>query len=215
MTDYTQLITSEHRKPKFQALVEAITQPWNDTQDVLFSFPDIFYLFNATKIRLDILGIWIGLSRNIQTPLNVYFSLDTDLLGFNQGSWKGPFDPAEGIVSLDDATYLKALLIKIQENRWDGTIESWQAIMDSVFHGTNTRVFMADRQDMSFTVCFAGARPSAILIGLIKQGILMKPAGVRIKDYIASSVESTPIFGFDVQNSNISGFDTGSWSMSI
>lgn len=134
--DYTGKITSEHAdKPKYMAMVEAVSQCFLDTSQVAAGLPDDFDLDLATDAQLDDVGLWVGISRNIPTPLtNVYFAFDTPGLGFDQGSWKGPFDPDNGITTLDNETYRSLLRAKIGANHWDGTLESSKAILDLIFN---------------------------------------------------------------------------------
>nr|WP_314614272.1 DUF2612 domain-containing protein [uncultured Pseudomonas sp.] len=134
--DYTGKITSEHAdKPKYMAMVEAVSQCFLDTNQVASGLPDDFDLDLATDAQLDDVGLWVGISRNIPTPLtNVYFALDTPGLGFDQGAWKGPFDPDNGITILDNETYRSLIRAKIGANHWDGTLESSKAILDLIFN---------------------------------------------------------------------------------
>lgn len=140
LTDYTGLITSQHKpRPKFMATVEALTQPLVDLQNLLASMPGKFDLDTASDAQLDDVGLWVGISRNVPVPLaGVYFSLDTDGLGFDQGSWKGPFDPDAGLTRLDNETYRLVLRAKIGANHWDGTLESSAAILNSIFGNPGT-----------------------------------------------------------------------------
>ncbi|MEK6319934.1 MAG: DUF2612 domain-containing protein, partial [Burkholderia gladioli] len=102
LDDYTSLITSEHQpQPRFMALVGALVSPLVDQMNVVASMPALFDLDNAVGDQLDKVGEWVGLSRQVSTPLTgVYFSFDIVDLGFDQGTWKGPFDPDTGLVSL-------------------------------------------------------------------------------------------------------------------
>ncbi|MGC7970039.1 DUF2612 domain-containing protein, partial [Salmonella enterica] len=70
------------------------------------TLPFDFDLDQAIGVQLDAVGEWVGISRNITVPLaGVYFSFDIAGLGFDQGVWKGPFDPDTGLTTLDDDTY--------------------------------------------------------------------------------------------------------------
>ena len=214
VSDYTSLVTSEHAdKPKFMAMVAAVSQCFVDQQNELEAFVNDFDLDEAIGAQLDILGKWVGISRNIETPISgVYFSLDTSGVGFDQGVWQGPFDPSSGIVSMDDETYRLVIRAKIAANHWDGTIGAAASILSSVF-GSNTFVFIEDNQDMTMTVGLSGNLPSALFIALFGGGYIpLKPEGV-LANYIVTSSSGSPIFGFDVENSYISGFDVGAWSV--
>lgn len=212
ISDYVGLITTEHsNRPKFMAMVEAVVQPMIDAVNASQGLPADFDLGKAVGAQLDVVGLWVGISRRVSTPLvGVYFSLDTTGVGFDQGVWKGPFDPDSGVVQLDDDTYRILIRAKIGANRWDGTLSGSKAILDLVFSGS-TYVFIQDNQDMSMTICVSGEPPSAIALALLTGGYIpIKPEGVRVDYYVVTTIES-PLFGFDVSNEYISGFDQGSW----
>lgn len=211
--DYKGKITSEHSdKPKYMAMVEAVSQCFLDTNQVAAGLPDDFDLDLANDAQLDDVGLWVGVSRSIPTPLaNVYFALDTPDLGFDEGAWKGPFDPDNGITVLDNETYRSLIRAKIGANHWDGTLEQSRAVLDLVFSG-DTYAFIQDNQDMTISIGMAGNPPSAIEWALITGGyITPKPQSVDVKYYYSAST-SGPLFGFDVSNQYIAGFDQGSWS---
>lgn len=59
----------------------------------------------------------------------------------------------------------------------------------------------------------SGKIPSEIFMSLLTGGYIpLKPSGVRAT-YLVVSVDSTPMFGFDVDNEYISGFDRSSWGV--
>lgn len=213
ITKYTDRITSEHnRQQDFMAVVEVLAKPMVDLQNLLGSMPGKFDLDAAVDAQLDDVGLWVGISRNVPVPLaGVYFSFDIDGLGFDQGNWKGPFDPDTGLTRLDDDTYRLVIRAKIGANHWDGTLGSSKAILDSIFGG-GTFVFIQDNQDMTMTIGIAGKIPSAVFLALLANGIIpLKPEGVGVKFTIVTSVDGAAIFGFDVQNDLIAGFDVGAW----
>lgn len=132
---YLDLITAFHRgKPKFSAMVDAVSRCFVGAQDSYGRMVPAYDLDDAVGVQLDAVGEWVGISRNVRTPLEgVYFSLDSAGLGFEQGVWQGPFDPDTGITSLDDETYRVLIRAKIGANHWDGTLESSAAILNSIF----------------------------------------------------------------------------------
>lgn len=209
--DYTELITSQHRdKPKFRTLVGAVSECFSTVAALHLELVGKFDIDTAVGDQLDIIGQWVGLSRKIRAALLVYFSFDTAGLGFDEGNIKGPFDTSTGLVSLDDDTYRVMLKAKIGANHWDGTMPALTAVYSTAFAGTGSSVFAVDNQDMSMDFYIAGKDPSALMSELLKGGYFpLKPVGVRINGYTKSSVSGAPIFGFDIQNEKISGFDTG------
>lgn len=213
LTDYTGLVTSAHnQKPRFMATLAALAQPMVDLTALLESMPGKFDLDTAVGEQLDAVGRWVGISRNVPVTLNdVYFSLDIEGLGFDQGSWKGRFDPDTGLTRLDDETYRLVIRAKIGANHWDGTLESTRDILNTIFRG-GTYVFVQDNQDMTMTVGIAGIIPSAVFLALLSNGFIpLKPEGVRIRFTIVTSHNGSPLFGMDVNNDLIAGFDTGAW----
>ncbi|MBN3744603.1 DUF2612 domain-containing protein [Burkholderia sp. Se-20373] len=217
LTDYTALITSEHRNlPKFAAVLGALVQPLVDQLNVLQSMPGKFDLDVAVGDQLDTIGVWVGVSRRIRTPLTgVYFSFDIAGLGFDQGAWKGPFDPDTGLTILDDDTYRLVIRAKIGANHWDGTLEQSAAILNSIFDA-DTHVFIEDHQDMSMTIGIAGKVPPATFLALLSGGYIpLKPEGVRVNYTIVTTVDGSPLFGFDMSNQLVAGFDVGAWSRPV
>jgi hypothetical protein len=214
VSDYTSLITSEHAdKPNFMAMVAAVAQCFVDQQSLLLSIPDEFDLDNAVGVQLDAVGLWVGIGREITTPLTgVYFSLDIPGLGFDQGVWQGPFDPDTGVTSLDDGTYRTLIRAKIGANHWDGTLDSSADILDSIFPD-GTYAFIQDNGDMSITIGIAGVVPSTLFLALLSGGYIpLKPEAVRVAYYLVTSTPGAPIFGFDIENEYIGGFDAGAWA---
>ncbi|MCM2544889.1 DUF2612 domain-containing protein [Burkholderia glumae] len=217
LNDYTALITSEHQpRPKFMAVVAALVSPVVDQQNVLASMPALFDLDAAVGDQLDIVGQWVGIARQVSTRLTgIYFSLDVAGLGFDQGAWKGPFDPDTGLTSLDDDTYRIVIRAKIGANHWDGTLAQSAAILNSIFDD-GTFAFIEDHQDMSMTVGISGKVPSAVFLALIAGGYIpLKPEGVRVDYTIVTSVDDAPLFGFDMTGPYVSGFDVGAWGTPI
>jgi hypothetical protein len=213
IAQYTGLVTSEHaQQPNFLAVLSMAVQPLADLQAVLTALPSEFSIQTAVGAQLDIVGLWVGQSRYLAEPLtNVYFSWDTTGLGWDQGNWQGPYDPSTGLVALPDDQYRQLLLAKIANNQWDGTIPGAYEFMDPVFPG-NT-FFIQDRQDMGMYVGVTGSAPlTAVTYALLTGGYLtVQPAGVKIFNFVTPSVLGAPLFGFDVENSTISGFDVGVW----
>ena len=104
---YEDLIVPEHQgQPNFTATVDLSCQPYVDEQNLLANYDLLFDLDVAVGAQLDAVGVRIGRSRQVTTPLTgVYFAWDTAGLGWDQGYWQGEFDPSTGVTSLDDATY--------------------------------------------------------------------------------------------------------------
>ncbi|MDN5680730.1 MAG: DUF2612 domain-containing protein, partial [Ewingella sp.] len=137
MSKYTDLITNYHSlKPLYFQHIDLITRPFTDISVALNGMLNQFDLDKAVGEQLDIIGLWIGRQRTVSTPIsNVYFSWDTDGVGFDQGSWQGPHDPHNGYTSLGDDTYRLVLKAQIAINRWDGTVGGLEGLLDLIFVG--------------------------------------------------------------------------------
>jgi hypothetical protein len=214
LTDYTSLITSEHQSaPQFMAMVSVLAQWAVDRRTLLASIQALYDIDTAVGQQLDRVGEWVGISRNLSLPLTgVYFSLDTTGLGFDQGTWKGPFDPSTGLVSLPDDQYRILLYATIAANNWDGSVPSAYVAWNTIFAPLGYTILIADNQDMTMNVALVGPTPDAVTLALFTGGYLnLRPAGVGITNYYLPSVPGSPVFGFDVGNAAIAGFDSGGW----
>jgi hypothetical protein len=208
------LITSKFAtKPKFMNMVAATVQPLADLVTQLSKIPSLFDLDTAVGQQLDWVGEWIGVTRFIQTPLvGVYFAFDTSGVGFDQGSWFGPYNPSTGVTQLDDNTYRLLLYAKIAANHWDGTVPSAYAAWADLFPASAFTVLIEDLGGMHMQYALLGSLPDALTLALFTGGYLaLKPSGVQIDAYLVPSVPSAPYFGFDAQNTAVAGFDTGAW----
>lgn len=226
-------------KPKYVALMTALLTPMADLEAFLSTLNAQFDVDSAIGAQLDVVGQWVGMSRFVNEPLtNVYFSLDTQNLGFDQGSWFGPYDPTEGLTELDDDTYRKLIYAKIEINNWDGTLPGTVPIILKLFDletpvpgayqldlnftldsstlaatAAQTNFFVYDNNDMSITIGITGLVPPAVFLAVLAAGYLpLHPGGVLVNYYI-SSADNTPLFALDQNGVSMAGFDNGSWGV--
>jgi len=203
---------------KFVAEVYALVAPGAALKAFNDEMRTLFDVTTAEGVQLDKIGEWIGLSRRIQAPLSgIYFSWDTEGLGWDQGVWLGPFDPVEGLVSLDDPTYRVMLLAKIASNQWDGTLEMARRALQTIVDlaGSDVFLYMQDGQDMTFTIALAGGLPNLLYRSLILDGYIpFKPEGVRMDTFVVS-VDGAALFGFDAMTDRIAGWDVGAWGVTV
>lgn len=226
MTDtlnYTQLIAWEHRnQPNYNATVALTVEGDVDCQNLLARFATLFDVDTAVGQQLDFTGQWIGRTRVIQIPLNIFFSFDIAGLGFDEGYWYSPFDIATGSFSLPDLQYRILLKATIAANYWDGTIPGAVAAWDKLLLPFGFTMLMQDYGDMTMAIAIVGGPLDTITQALFTTGELdLKPAGVLLYHIIPSVNPGgnvpggTPYFGFDVENPSISGFDLGAWGLVI
>lgn len=215
VTSYTDLVTSEHAdKAKFMAMVAASVQPIVEVGNLISQLTLLYDLDSAVGVQLDAVGEWVGRTRFLETPLiGVYFSLDTGGVGFDEGTWLGPYDPTTGLTALPDDAYRTLLRAKILANLWDGTVPGAYDAWNTVFGSTGYQVIIQDNGDMSMAVGIYGTLPDAVTLALFTGGYLnLKPAGVRITFYAVPTLADVPFFGFDAESAGISGFDLGGFA---
>lgn len=212
INQYTGLVTSEHnQKSKFMALIAASLQPFVDLQNNTNSIQSLFDVETAVGDQLDKLGQWIGVSRNITTPIaGVYFSFGVAGQGWGQGTWFNPLDAIGGLTILPDDSYRILVKATIAENSWDGTIPGAYAIWALVFALEPFQILIQDNLDMTITiVLLTSSVIDAVALALITGGyIVMRPAGVRITGY---NQVAAPVFGFGAQTATVAGWGTGNW----
>lgn len=217
--NYIDLITSANKgQPKYTEMLAAVGAPMFSLQRRTLEAPSLYDIDLAAGAQLDVLGQWIGLGRTLTAPIEgVYFSWNTEGLGWNEGVWRGPFDPETGVVSLDDETYRVFLKSKIAVNNWDGRGSQWRELMSFAFAGTGTVVDYVDNQDMSIDVIVSGVPPSKLMLELMKRGYLsVKPCGVRIGGIFTTSQSGTPVFSWNANNTDtFGGWNSGSWAAAL
>ncbi|XTZ36835.1 DUF2612 domain-containing protein [Salmonella enterica] len=188
MSRYTELITNFNRQDnKFVDHVDLITRPL-DISTVTNRILRAFNIDTATGKQLDIIGLWIGRTREVQQLITgVYFSWDTEGLGYEQGVWKGPFDPDYGYTTLSDETYRIILKAKIAINSWNGQNDTLPPIIDAALAGSGISMQVIDNQDMTISIKItadgAVSDLSLELLAAINQGYLtIKAAGVTARE---------------------------------
>lgn len=214
--DYIGLITSQHRsRPNYRATVGAAVAPLAATVGMIdVSMLTAWDLDEAVGVQLDQVGEWIGATRYIEQPLvGIYFSWnDTIATGWDRGYWQGKYDPSTGVIALADDIYRTVLYAKVASNNWDGARSTYEAIWDDAF-GDSSQLIVIDHQDMTVTLGLQGLSINDALVYILTSGrVQLKPAGVRVRECI---VAKGAIFGFDIQNALINGFDLGEWGAEI
>lgn len=194
INSYLALVTSEHnQRPDFMAMLGVFLQGSIDQQNLMRNFSMLFDVDLAVGDQLDKIGQWVGVSRNLNQSIL-------------------------GVTSLDDTNYRLLIRLFIAMNTWNGTIPGIYTIWNAILEATCGQILVQDNQDMSMLVVLLTPPTSLLILAILTQGyFLLRPAGVLINGFFEPSLPypGTPLFGFDVENSTISGWDTGAWIIPI
>ena len=214
---YLALVTTEHsQRPKFIAGLSAVIDGLAGAQATLEGLIRDFDVDTAVGVQLDIIGLWVGVSRRVDVPLaDVYFTWDdTAQTGWDSSVWQGPFDPDSGLVELPDDSYRLLLKARIAANSWDGSIPGAYRVWREAF-GDGSTIIIQDNQDMSMVIGVANTQLSTVSRALLVGGYIpIKPVGVRVR-YYAIPVDDGPLFVWDVDNDALAGWDEGAWPLEL
>lgn len=198
-TDYTQLITSEHnQKPKFVALVGALTGAVGQITDLVQTFPSLYDVDTAVGSQLDAVGLWVGQPRvvaNVITKSFFGFNDTPSSLPFGEvanPNIGGPFfdigDQFQTSTTLADPDYRLLIRAAIVRNQYDGSFTELEAALMFVF---GVPCIVTDNGSMSISIAVTAPVTQVQQAILLDFDILPRPAGVRI----ASISFVTPLAG--------------------
>lgn len=217
---YLALVTSEHiKQPNYADTITVSTKGFVDIISTLNNSSKAFDIDVAVGAQLDVVGEWVGASRQLTAALTgVYFSLDDLDLGLDQGSLQGRYDPSTGLVALPDDSYRILLYARILANQWDGTTDGIYNVWETMLSNEPDPpvLLIQDNGNMSIIYALLGGSISAIFKDLFFSGkLLVKPEAVRIAGYMIQPIPDTPYFGLDCENSSISGLDVGAFGIYV
>lgn len=189
LAQYLGYITSEHRgQPDFTDTISVSAQPFVDEQNLLVSLITKFDLDTSVGVQEDDTGRWIGVARG----------------------------PINNLGNLDDDVYRFVLRARIIANHWDSTVAGAVVAISEIFDNVapGTLIFVEDRCDLSMNIIIAGVLPPLIYQEIVPYALPLKPVGIELR-YLRTSVDGDPVFGFDVENQYIAGFDESAWAEAI
>lgn len=175
------LILQYLQQPKAYAHVQALVTPVIMDQLPL-DVQDAFDITTSEGVQLDVLGKYAGITRNVY-------------------DFTGP-------VSLSDADFRSLILIKISQNSLGSSLATIQEFINNFFPGVITVFDFKDMTMEYFLESSIGSQQLAEV--LIKQNLLPRPMGVRLKPTIYSPTIDA-FFGFrtyDLAAFNVSPFNT-------
>lgn len=210
---YTELIAGAHRnKEKFQEWIFTLTEPLNEAREKLIEMQALFDVETAVGDQLDAVGARVGASRYLPVMLtDVYFALDDYMgIGLDLGVWKGPYDPGDGLVRLDDETFRAVIKSTILMNHWDGQNGSLPDFVAGVFANFGVVGKFMDLQDfqtMQVAINLTPQTTPPVVYDLLSRRIIdIVAAGVAL-----NLTENLPWFGFDYETQSVKGLGEGYW----
>ena len=210
---YTELIAGAHRnKEKFQEWIFTLTEPLNEAREKLIEMQKLFDVETAVGDQLDAVGARVGASRYLPVMLtDVYFALDDYMgIGLDLGVWKGPYDPGDGLVRLDDETFRAVIKSTILMNHWDGQNGSLPDFVAGVFANFGVVGKFMDLQDfqtMQVAINLTPQTTPPVVYDLLSRRIIdIVAAGVAL-----NLTENLPWFGFDYETQSVKGLGEGYW----
>ena len=208
MQEYLNLVPSQHRqRPRFMSTVQAVLAPLQALEALLEELRTAFDLDTATGRQLDAVGVRVGRTRYLHTPLQgVFFSWNEAGVGWGQGVWKGKYDAENGLTTLPDDIYRTLLKAKVAANAWNGTTPGAYEAWEMAFADTGSMIVLQDNQDMSMIVGIAGRIMNPVFEQLLlQQYVPLKPEGVRIQWY-AVTPDGGPLFAWNCNSPALSGW---------
>lgn len=190
------------------------------SRDVPYPLQGLYFSFDKPGRGWD-QGVWKG---PYDTGLGIY-RLDDDTFRrllrakILTNTWDGTIageeainaayfvDPATRVFISDDATSPQA------ENyfSFDDPARGWD---EGIWAPSALALGAQPSTDMRMTVGIAGRIPNIVDLAVMNEGLIgAKPEGVTV-DYAITSVNNAPVFGFDIENQYISGWDVGAWGVS-
>ncbi|MBQ8091399.1 MAG: DUF2612 domain-containing protein [Pyramidobacter sp.] len=221
LEEYLDLITSQHcSREKYKKVVTAAVNPYAVTIQTLEEQIALAWdLDTAEGVQLDQVGEWIGRARSLSALLDHnYLTWEERVKTYrmwDEGYWRGRYDPVTGQVKLPDDIYRLLLFAKIASNMWDGTMDTMTQIWNDAF-GDFARLFFIDYQDMSIDLCLVGFQQSLYLNVILKEGLIpMKPEGVRVRNYRMYPDRDQKVFAWSRDTDVMGGWGVGAWPENI
>lgn len=183
---YTDLIAGYHfDKPLFTQWIYALTQPLITAQNRLAEMQEDFDIDTAVGLQLDAVGVRIGASRNLPSPIvGVFFSFDVENVGFDEGVWIGRYQSTDGASNLDDETYRNVLKTKALVNHWDGTIGGLNYLLGQVSEIFGCPIKYKDNQNMTVNILLPSESTPPIVWNVLSRGFVdITTAGVSVYFY--------------------------------
>lgn len=215
---YKKLFTSQYQNsPKLLAWAEVNFGILHDATSLIENLVIDFDLDSAVGNQLDILGIIIGVGREIAVPIDdMFFSWDDGgdspaFPGWDLGVWYDDNSLYDDLRVLPDEHYRLLLKAKVAANQWDGSAQGMQAAWNFIYSGTDKYVTVFDNQDMTIIIGILDPDIDDLTKALITRGYLpLKPQGVEI-----TYVFGGPFFAWGIDTVSAKGWGEAYWQKRV
>lgn len=227
---YHRLITSQYRSsPKFVAMVKKLAEYGLDLDEAAENLISAFEIDTAVTAQLDILGAIVGVSRELEfepsaeatgdiicpspseMDINdfpiIYTPEPANMASTNFISGPDPVELSTERNLIDDDLFRLLIKARIIQNAWKGTINELYDLWDAVM-GEGKHLQIQDLQDMSFNIVLQGDYTALERELIIHAYIIPKPEGVRINILTFVSTDGLPLFSYDFNTMEYSGYSS-------
>lgn len=187
---YRKLLTSEYKtRPRLTSWLLWLISEGLTYNGVLTEILEAFDLDRAVGVQLDTLGKIAGVGR---------------LLNFYPSGGESPL--------MDDDTYRLVIKARLIQNLWKGTLDELYSAWGVLFPDISLQI--QDLQDMTYNVVIVGAFTSLMRELIVNGYIVPKPEGVRINIMTITDTTGLPLFAYDLDTYQYSGY-TAHWSVPL
>lgn len=229
---YRELITSEYKlAPRFNAMVRKMVDYNCEMDQFILKVVEMFDIETAHDDQLDIIGDCVGTSRELDfdpSPLvrgaiicptpaemekdsgdeSVYTVYHTPTpANMDEADFIKGYVPAdiEDDPLITDSVFRTMIKARIVQNVWKGNVLDLYEMWANLFP-ENLGIQIQDLQDMSYNIVLVG-QYTDLMRELIMHGyIIPKPEGVRINALSYIDTSGMPIFAYDYNTLNYSGY---------
>ena len=176
---FPSLVTSYNQKPKFLAMIKALTDGLYSFQELANIVPSLFNIDTAVGQQLDVLGQWIGFPRTLNISKQ-WFSFNEPYEGFDMGEWYVFGDVPYTSITLTDQLYRIILKAKILVNNFNGTRPAFEAILNQLFTLSEVTYTIKQTAPMNVTVAITGQVNQIVFFLLTENIFKIIPMGVSV-----------------------------------
>ena len=179
VNQFPSLVTSYNQKPKFVAMIKALTDGLYSFQELANIVPSLFNIDTAVGQQLDVLGQWIGFPRTLNISKQ-WFSFNEPYEGFDMGEWYVFGDVPYTSVTLTDQLYRIILKAKILVNNFDGTRPAFEAILNQLFTLSDVTYKIVQTAPMTLVIHTQGTINQVVFFLLTENIFKIIPMGVSV-----------------------------------